>query len=58
MKEKRIQVRADSKLKEEAQKVAARRKTTVSALVVQYLQGLVDADRIERELPAGDVPQV
>lgn len=48
MKDDRLQLRCPRKLKKEAERVAKRRNTTLSALVMQYLQNLVDADKIEK----------
>lgn len=59
MKEARLQVRVASELKAEAEKVARRRHTTVSALVTACLQQVVEADRVERQRrPDGEVDQV
>lgn len=48
MKDDRLQLRVPAKLKKAAGQVARRRGTTVSALVTQYLQNLVEADKIQK----------
>lgn len=60
MKENRLQLRIDPRLKERAIQVARRRHTTVSALITQFLQQLVEADHIERRAVSstGEVEQV
>jgi hypothetical protein len=59
MKESRLQVRVASGLKTEVEKVARRRHTTVSAMVITFLQQAVEADKVERQRrPDGEVEQV
>jgi len=59
VKEERLQVRIDPKLKEQAARLARRRHTTVSALVTHLLQQVVEADRLERQTGSGgDVEQI
>jgi antitoxin component of RelBE/YafQ-DinJ toxin-antitoxin module len=60
MKENRLQLRIDPRLKERASRVARRRHTTVSALITQFLQQLVETDLIEQRVASstGDVEQV
>lgn len=48
MKDSRLQLRCPQKLKKDATRAAKRRGTTLSAIVVQHLQNLVDADKIEK----------
>jgi len=56
MKDTRFQLRIDPVLKERVTLIARQRHTTVAALVTQFLQRLVESDRLER--CAGDVEQI
>lgn len=60
MKDARLQLRLDAKLKKQAEQVAKRRRTTLSAMATQYLQQVVDADRVERlaNTTDGEAPQI
>jgi len=57
--EGRLQLRIDAELKKKALSAAKRRHTTLSAIVAQYLQCMVDIDELERQIGLGtDVEQV
>lgn len=61
MKEARIQLRIDRRLKEQAERIAKRQHTTLSAVVTRFLKQLVDADVLSQRAGAqgaGDVEQV
>lgn len=58
MKDARLQLRCDAKLKEQAERLARKRRTTLSALVTQYLQHLLEADQIERRIGKGEPDQI
>lgn len=48
MKDARLQLRLPAKLKKQAGRVASSRGTTLSAMVTQYLQNVVEADKVEK----------
>jgi hypothetical protein len=50
MKDDRLQLRLDPKLKAQANKAVRRRHTTLTAVITQFLQGLVEADTKERRV--------
>ena len=59
MKEERLQVRIDLRLKKQAMAVARGRHTTLSSLIVSLLQHAIEVDRLERSKgPDGDVESV
>jgi antitoxin component of RelBE/YafQ-DinJ toxin-antitoxin module len=59
MKEERLQLRIAPKLKEQAQRLAKRRHTTLSALMTLLLQRAVEADEAARRVgPGQEVEQV
>jgi antitoxin component of RelBE/YafQ-DinJ toxin-antitoxin module len=57
MKAGRLQLRLDPKLKEQADKAVRRRHTTLTAAITQFLQQLVETDRVERRV-SEEVDQV
>lgn len=52
MKDARIQLRVDAKLKKQAEAAAKRKGSNLSALVTEYLRHLVDQDHVERSFGA------
>ncbi len=56
MKTERLQIRIDARLKKQAEKVAQRQQTSLSAMVTQYLRHAVEQDRLERA--AEEVEQI
>lgn len=59
MKEERLQLRIDPKLKVKATRAARRRHTTLSALVTTLLQHAVEQDELESKVGRGpEVEQV
>lgn len=58
-KDARLQLRVDAKLKEQAEKLAKRRRTTLSAMVTQYIQRELEVDRLERAVGGrGEAEQI
>lgn len=58
MKEERLQLRIDAKLKSQAETLAKRQSITLSALIMQLLAQAVDADQLERTRNREEVDQV
>jgi antitoxin component of RelBE/YafQ-DinJ toxin-antitoxin module len=48
MKDSRVQMRIDARLKKSAERVAARRQLSLTGLIVQLLTQAVEADQLER----------
>lgn len=48
MRSARLQLRIDARLKKQAEQVAKRQRTTLSALVMQHLAYIVENDRLVR----------
>jgi hypothetical protein len=48
VKDERLQLRVGSKLKRDAERLARRRNTTLTALITAYLQELVDTESLQR----------
>ncbi len=54
MREGRLQLRLDARLKEQATRVVKRRRTSLSAVITQFLQQLVESDAMERHVGTRD----
>jgi antitoxin component of RelBE/YafQ-DinJ toxin-antitoxin module len=50
VKDERLQMRINSKLKEQAEKVAKRRNMSLTALIVHLLTHAVEADQLARQV--------
>lgn len=54
MREERLQLRLDARLKERATKAVRRKHTTLTAVITQFLQQLVEADEMEKRVGTRD----
>jgi antitoxin component of RelBE/YafQ-DinJ toxin-antitoxin module len=54
MRQDRLQLRIDARLKEQATRVVKRRHTTLTAVITQFLQQLVESDAMERRVGVRD----
>jgi antitoxin component of RelBE/YafQ-DinJ toxin-antitoxin module len=53
MRDSRLQIRIDPKLKERAERLAKRRHTTLSAFIVTLLTSVLESDETQRRLSRG-----
>jgi hypothetical protein len=59
VKSARLQLRCDARLKEQAERLARRRHTTLSAMVTRYIQHELEADHLERHVGGkGEAEQI